>query len=86
MVESSDQIVIGIGDEWNWVRRGIKSDPRYEQLINLCSDEEYKWLLPIVEFEYEDLKSMSYEFEESDEYKDLLNNFVDNKLELGREM
>ena len=39
-----------------------------------------------VEFEYEDLKSMSYEFEESDEYKDLLNNFVDNKLELGREM
>ncbi|SDA68687.1 hypothetical protein SAMN02910275_02151 [Butyrivibrio sp. INlla18] len=52
MVESSDQIVIGIGDEWNWVRRGIKSDPRYEQLINLCSDEEYKWLLPIVEFEY----------------------------------
>ena len=39
-----------------------------------------------VEFEYEDLKSMSYDFEESDEYKDLLNNFVDNKLELGREM
>ena len=39
-----------------------------------------------VEFEYEDLKSMSYDFEESDEYKDLLNTFVDNKLELGREM
>ena len=39
-----------------------------------------------VEFEYEDLKSMSYDFEESDEYKDLLNNFVDNKLDLGREM
>ena len=39
-----------------------------------------------VEFEYEDLKSMSYDFEESDEYKDLLNNFIDNKLDLGKEM
>ena len=39
-----------------------------------------------VEFEYEDLKSMSYDFEESDEYKELLNNFIDNKLDLGREM
>ena len=39
-----------------------------------------------VEFEYEDLKSMSYDFEESDEYKELLNNFVENKLDLGREM
>ena len=57
---------------------------------NLLSPIE-KQLLDIgkekgVEFEYEDLKSMSYDFEESDEYKDLLNNFVDNKLELGREM
>jgi hypothetical protein len=39
-----------------------------------------------VEFEYEDLKSMSYDFEESDEYKELLNNFIDNKLDLGKEM
>ena len=39
-----------------------------------------------VEFEYEDLKSMSYDFEESDEYKELLNNFVENKLDLGKEM
>lgn len=39
-----------------------------------------------VEFEYEDLKSMSYGFEESDEYKELLNNFIDNKLDLGKEM
>lgn len=39
-----------------------------------------------VEFEYEDLKSMSYDFEESDEYKELLNNFIDNKLDFGKEM
>lgn len=39
-----------------------------------------------VEFEYEDLKSISYDFEESDEYKELLNNFIDNKLDLGKEM
>ena len=39
-----------------------------------------------VEFEYEDLKSMSYDFEKSDDYKDLLNNFIDNKLDLGKEM
>ena len=39
-----------------------------------------------VEFEYEDLKSMSYDFEESDEYKEVLNNFIDNKLDLGKEM
>ena len=39
-----------------------------------------------VEFEYEDLKSMSYDFEESDEYKELLDNFIDNKLDLGKEM
>ena len=39
-----------------------------------------------VEFEYEDLKSMSYDFEESDEYKDLLNNFIDNRIDLGKEM
>ena len=39
-----------------------------------------------IEFEYEDLKSMSYDFEESDEYKELLNNFIDNKLDLGKEM
>ena len=29
---------------------------------------------------------MSYDFEESDEYKELLNNFIDNKLDLGKEM
>ena len=53
--------------------------PIEKQMINIGKEKG-------VEFEYEDLKSMSYDFEESDEYKDLLNNFVDNKLDLGREM
>lgn len=53
--------------------------PIEKQMIDIGKDKG-------VEFEYEDLKSMSYDFEESDEYKDLLNNFVDNKLDLGREM
>ena len=53
--------------------------PIEKQLIDIGKEKG-------VEFEYEDLKSMSYDFEESDEYKELLNNFIDNKLDLGKEM
>ena len=54
-------------------------NPIEKQMIDIGKEKS-------VEFEYEDLKSMSYDFEESDEYKELLNSFVENKLDLGREM
>ena len=52
MMEDSDLCIIGIGDEWNWVKRGMKSDSRYNQLLEYCSKEGNHWLLPIVEYEY----------------------------------
>ena len=47
-----DLCIIGIGDEWNWVKRGIKYDSRYKEILEYCSNEGNRWLLPIVEYEY----------------------------------
>lgn len=51
-IENADSIIIGIGNEWNWVKKGIKSDDRYSGLINYSKKEDYRWLLPIIEYEY----------------------------------
>jgi hypothetical protein len=52
LISNSDLLLIGIGNEWNWIKRGIREDDRYRELVDLCCQEDYKWLLPIVEFEY----------------------------------
>ena len=51
-IKASDLCIIGIGSEWNWVKKGIKSDRRYCQILEYCKDEGNQWLLPIVEYEY----------------------------------
>ncbi len=51
-IANSDLCIIGIGDEWNWVKTGIKTDSRYDQILEYCSKEGNHWLLPIVEYEY----------------------------------
>ena len=51
-IDDSDLIIIGIGNEWNWIKREIGEDLRYKNLLTLASEEENKWLLPIIEFEY----------------------------------
>ena len=51
-ISSADLVIIGIGNEWNWVRMGIKEDPRYQELLEYCSHEGNNFLLPIVEYEY----------------------------------
>lgn len=52
LIEDADFCIVGIGSEWNWVKKGIQSDKRYEQLLEYCHDEGNQWLLPIVEYEY----------------------------------
>ena len=52
LISSADLVIIGIGNEWNWVRMGIKEDPRYQELLEYCSHEGNNFLLPIVEYEY----------------------------------
>ena len=52
LVEDSDLLVIGIGSEWDWVKNGIKKDDRYNRILEYCKEEDNKWLLPIVEYEY----------------------------------
>lgn len=52
LVADADQLLIGIGSEWNWVKNGLKKDDRYNELLDYCSIEENNWLLPIVEYEY----------------------------------
>jgi hypothetical protein len=52
MIKASELCIIGIGDEWNWVKWGIRQDPRYSQILEYCKDEGNQWLLPIVEYEY----------------------------------
>nr|WP_297706345.1 hypothetical protein [uncultured Butyrivibrio sp.] len=52
LIEDADFCIVGIGSEWNWVKTGIKSDKRYEQLLEYCHNEGNQWLLPIVEYEY----------------------------------
>ncbi len=47
-----DQIIVGIGNEWNWIKPGLNENVRYHELVHYCEDESNKWLLPIVEFEY----------------------------------
>ncbi len=51
-INDADLLIIGIGNEWNWVRQGLKKDSRYEQLLKYCENKEYNWLLPIVEYEF----------------------------------
>ncbi len=52
LVRDSDLLLVGIGNEWNWINKGILSDDRYSTLLEFCSREENRWLLPVVEFEY----------------------------------
>jgi hypothetical protein len=35
-ISSSDLIIVGIGSEWNWVKKGINNDPRYAGLLEYC--------------------------------------------------
>ena len=51
-IENSDHIIIGIGNEWNWVNNGLKNDERYSKLLEYCEKDDHKWLLPIIEYEY----------------------------------
>ena len=51
-IQSFDSIVIGIGNEWNWVSKGLARDERYNKLLTYCRDEEHSWLLPVIEYEY----------------------------------
>ena len=51
-VASSDLCIIGIGSEWNWVKKGINADKRYSQILEYCKNEGNQWLLPIVEYEF----------------------------------
>ena len=52
LVENFDNVVIGIGNEWNWVSNGLSKDERYSKLLEYCKKEDNNWLLPIVEYEY----------------------------------
>jgi len=51
-IEKSDFIIIGIGNEWNWVKNGLKNDDRYKGIINYAGKEGNEWLLPVIEYEY----------------------------------
>ena len=51
-IEKSDLIIIGIGNEWNWVKNGLKNDDRYKELIKYSSMEGNQWFLPVIEYEY----------------------------------
>ena len=42
LVEGSDLLLIGIGSEWNWIRRGIREDGRYSELRSLCRQEGHE--------------------------------------------
>ena len=51
-VRDYDQIIVAIGDEWNWIKKGIKQDSRYNQLIEYANTDDNQWLLPIIEYEF----------------------------------
>ena len=51
-IKDADLVIVGIGSEWDWVKKGIENDSRYKQILEFCKDENNHWLLPIVEFEY----------------------------------
>lgn len=57
LVSASDLVIVGIGSEWNWVNNGLKKDGRYSQILEYCSKEENRYLLPIVEYEYQHFNS-----------------------------
>ena len=52
LISESDLIIVGIGNEWNWIKEGIKQDDRYNEILKYCDSEGKGWLLPIIEFEY----------------------------------
>ena len=51
-IEKSDFVIIGIGNEWNWVKNGLKNDDRYKEIIEYSGKEGNEWLLPVIEYEY----------------------------------
>ncbi len=52
LIGESDLLLIGIGSEWNWIKRGIRKDSRYAEIIEFGNRDENKWLIPLIEFEY----------------------------------
>jgi hypothetical protein len=52
IMNDADLCIIGIGDEWNWVKRGLRSNSKYNKILEYCNNEGNHWLLPIVEYEY----------------------------------
>ncbi len=51
-ISDCDLIIVGIGNEWNWIRSGINGDERYDDLVQYSRREGNEWLLPVLEFEY----------------------------------
>ena len=52
LINKSDMLLVGIGNEWDWIKRGIREELRYSEIIEFCSEDDNSWLIPIVEFEY----------------------------------
>ncbi len=52
VINDSDCLLIGIGNEWDWVKKGLKNDSRYKELLKYCENKEHSWLLPIIEYEF----------------------------------
>ena len=55
-IEKSDLIIIGIGNEWNWVKNGLKNDDRYKELIAVINDSNKPFMK-----EYNDIKRLMRE-------------------------
>ncbi len=51
-IDDYDMLIVGIGSEWNWIKRGLSADIRYSELLDYARKEGNKWLMPIIEFEY----------------------------------
>ncbi len=51
-INDCDNMIIGIGNEWNWIESGIKEDSRYRKLIEYAGHDNNEWLIPVIEFEY----------------------------------
>ena len=52
LIKDYEMVIVGIGSEWNWIKKGIREDERYSELLEFAKNEDNKWLVPVIEFEY----------------------------------
>ena len=38
LIKDYEMVIVGIGSEWNWIKKGIREDERYSELLEFAKN------------------------------------------------